>query len=77
MNDVCTGCEASLDEGSRSDRRFCSNACRQLAYRRRKHEANVERRGLEALAAMSALFREADSRNAAAGASRNAVEDRP
>ncbi len=71
--DACDGCGDAF-AGGRSDRRFCSNACRQLAYRRRKREADVERRFREALGAMFAMFDKADSRNATAGSSPNATE---
>lgn len=71
MSQVCAGCDSELI--GRSDRRFCSNACRQQAYRRRQHEADVERRGLAALAFFASLPLDGSSpsRNAATLGSRN------
>jgi hypothetical protein len=39
----CEGCRDTLPDG-RSDRRFCSNACRQLAYRWRSYFAGAKGR---------------------------------
>lgn len=35
----CEGCGKKLPSGSRTDKTYCSDACRQAAYRRRKKEA--------------------------------------
>jgi predicted nucleic acid-binding Zn ribbon protein len=41
MSETFTGCGHDLLEGRR-DRHFCSNACRQRAYRERKRELAFE-----------------------------------
>jgi len=49
---------------------FCSNACRQAAYRQRRREQQIDADLWEALARMFEGF--GDSRNAGAARSRNA-----
>ncbi len=63
----CPECHGEL--AGRVDQRFCSNACRQHAYRRRRHEAEVERKGLAILRRWARG--EFGSRNTGDGASRN------
>lgn len=69
---TCEGCHEPLI-GQRSDSRYCSGACRQRAYRERRRDEHIERRGLDALDWMLATFPDPGrSRNARSGESRNA-----
>jgi len=70
----CRQCGSEVCKKSRQDRAYCSAACRQSGYRRRRRAEAIERQGLAALARLTALCDAAGiaSRNADEATSRNA-----
>ncbi len=68
---ACCRCNAPVE--GRSDRRFCSDACRQAEYRDRKREARRWRALSEALTGLAILMRRPGGE--AVTATRNANSD--
>lgn len=70
----CAAPHCNQELAGRSDRAYCSDACRQASYRHRQRRVEVERAGLAALQWMVNL---PASRNTTTDASRNGVRGHP